>query len=66
MKISITKKNGAPTKRTSAKHKPTNRPYLDLSHKCALTKRKGALGLCETPQDEMCKMTRLDSYLYLT
>ena len=52
--------------RSSAKNTPTNKPYIDLSHKCTLTKQKGVLGLCETPQDEMCKMTRLYSYLYLT
>ena len=40
MTISITKNNGAPIERYSAKNKPTNIPYLSRSHKCTLTKTK--------------------------
>ena len=65
MKISITKKNGAPIERYSAKHRPTYKPYLDISQ-VRTNQDKTVLDLCETPQDEMSQMTRLDSYLYLT
>ena len=45
-------------------NQPINPTWTSLSQ-VRTNQDKTTLDLCETPQDEMCQMTIIDSYLYL-